>query len=273
MYTGWQLPCCEIQNYNPVSSHAQRVCFITPAENGPEKWAPPFLHPRRRKPKIDSTALGARPLTMIEAFLSFLGLNRREPPPPPPTICRLAGCERKCYEERGRIHDFCRKSHADMHHSALQASNRHNGAGYRRSAPLPRFDATREYVSGDLVLFWQPPSVFSQWTPSPFVVEEVRPHRLSPARLKTWCIEHVRTRVCLDLREFSRAVCSQLCREQPVTYSTVQSLDYCRRLMYQRLDTRPKPDLCITCSRRVDLGAIWRRHLGIKRKKSSCRLY
>ena len=31
-------------------------------------------------------------------------------------------------------------------------------------------DSTREYVSDDILLFWKPPSVFSQWTPSPFEV-------------------------------------------------------------------------------------------------------
>lgn len=117
----------------------------------------------------------------FEAFLSFLGLTRRRESPPPPAICRLAGCQRRCYQDRGRIHEFCRKSHADAH-AALQAAANQPSAGYRtrqgsgrRSAPLPRFDATREYVSRNLVLFWQPPSVFSQWTPSRFVVEEVRP--------------------------------------------------------------------------------------------------
>ncbi len=118
---------------------------------------------------------------VFDAFLSIFGLTRRETPPPP-TICRLAGCQRRCYEERGgRIHDYCGKSHADAH-AALQATaSRRPSAGYRtrqgsgrRSAPLPRFDATREYVSENLVLFWQPPSVFSQWTPSRFVLEEVR---------------------------------------------------------------------------------------------------
>ena len=32
------------------------------------------------------------------------------------------------------------------------------------------YDASLTYISDDVVLFWHPPSVFSQWTPSPFTV-------------------------------------------------------------------------------------------------------
>ena len=32
------------------------------------------------------------------------------------------------------------------------------------------YDASLTYISDDVVLFWQPASVFSQWTPSPFTV-------------------------------------------------------------------------------------------------------
>ena len=32
------------------------------------------------------------------------------------------------------------------------------------------YDASLTYISDDVVIFWQPPSVFSQWTPSPFTV-------------------------------------------------------------------------------------------------------
>ena len=32
------------------------------------------------------------------------------------------------------------------------------------------YDASLTYISDDVVLFWQPPSNFSQWTPSPFTV-------------------------------------------------------------------------------------------------------
>eukprot|EP00752_Nemacystus_decipiens_P018187 g16317.t1 len=46
-------------------------------------------------------------------------------------------------------------------------------ASGHRSARRPGFDGTQEYTSEGLVLFWQPPSVFSQWTPSRFVVEDV----------------------------------------------------------------------------------------------------
>lgn len=35
------------------------------------------------------------------------------------------------------------------------------------------FDARQEYEVSGAVLFWQPPSVFSQWTPSTFVIDEV----------------------------------------------------------------------------------------------------
>ena len=35
------------------------------------------------------------------------------------------------------------------------------------------YDASLTYNSDDVVLFWHPPSVFSQWTPSPFTVDLV----------------------------------------------------------------------------------------------------
>ena len=35
------------------------------------------------------------------------------------------------------------------------------------------YDASLTYISDDVVLFWHPPSVFSQWTPSPFTVDLV----------------------------------------------------------------------------------------------------
>ncbi len=45
-----------------------------------------------------------------------------------------------------------------------------------RAGILPEedpFDATREYSTADMVFFWKPPSVFCQWTPSPFQVDGV----------------------------------------------------------------------------------------------------
>ena len=33
------------------------------------------------------------------------------------------------------------------------------------------YDASLTYISDDVVLFWHPPSAFSQWTPSPFTVD------------------------------------------------------------------------------------------------------
>ena len=49
-----------------------------------------------------------------------------------------------------------------------------------RSVPHPsahsvsaEFDVTREYSTADMILFWQPPSVYSQWTPSSFTVDGV----------------------------------------------------------------------------------------------------
>ena len=38
------------------------------------------------------------------------------------------------------------------------------------SIALNDYDPSLTYISDDLVLFWQPPSVFSQWTISPFTV-------------------------------------------------------------------------------------------------------
>ena len=35
------------------------------------------------------------------------------------------------------------------------------------------YDGSLTYNSDDVVLFWQPPSIFSQWTPSPFTVDLV----------------------------------------------------------------------------------------------------
>ena len=35
------------------------------------------------------------------------------------------------------------------------------------------YDASLTYISDDVALFWQPPSAFSQWTPSPFIVDFV----------------------------------------------------------------------------------------------------
>ena len=35
------------------------------------------------------------------------------------------------------------------------------------------YDASLTYISDDVVLFWHPPSVFSQWTLSPFTVDLV----------------------------------------------------------------------------------------------------
>ena len=40
------------------------------------------------------------------------------------------------------------------------------------SAP-PIFDSKLEYSTEQLVLFWQPSSCFSQWSPSSFVVDDV----------------------------------------------------------------------------------------------------
>ena len=43
--------------------------------------------------------------------------------------------------------------------------------------PLERthdeFDPSLTYISDDVVFFWYPPSLFSQWTPSPFTVDFV----------------------------------------------------------------------------------------------------
>ena len=48
---------------------------------------------------------------------------------------------------------------------------------YRHFVPLSTainaHDPSLTYISDDVVLFWQPPSVFSQWTISPFTVDLV----------------------------------------------------------------------------------------------------
>ena len=38
---------------------------------------------------------------------------------------------------------------------------------------LSVFDTTLEYSTEQVVPFWQPPSCFSQWSPSSFVVDDV----------------------------------------------------------------------------------------------------
>ena len=38
---------------------------------------------------------------------------------------------------------------------------------------IATYDASLTYISDDVVLFWHPPSAFSQWTPSPFIVDFV----------------------------------------------------------------------------------------------------
>ena len=45
--------------------------------------------------------------------------------------------------------------------------------GANASSGTDAFDATREYSTPDMIFFWQPPSVFSQWTPSSFRVDGV----------------------------------------------------------------------------------------------------
>ena len=64
-------------------------------------------------------------------------------------------------------------------------SSRAPGAQRSRSSTLPApqiltdgsaasvFDPKLEYSTEQVVLFWQPPSCFSQWSPSSFVVDDV----------------------------------------------------------------------------------------------------
>ncbi|CAM9708502.1 unnamed protein product [Ectocarpus fasciculatus] len=77
---------------------------------------------------------------------------------------KFPGCSRPCYvEPNGHVHDYCGATHAQQ-------------ARLAASSPAPaaaRFDGTKEYDFPGVLLFWQPPSVFSQWTPSAFVVENV----------------------------------------------------------------------------------------------------
>ncbi|CAM9647465.1 unnamed protein product [Ectocarpus sp. 13 AM-2016] len=98
---------------------------------------------------------------VLHAFLQFIGLTRSRPPTP---TCELPGCSRPCFiEPNGHVHDYCGVTHARQAKAP--------------SSPAPAatpFDGTREYVSPGVLLFWQPPSVFSQWTPSVFVVDNVQ---------------------------------------------------------------------------------------------------
>ena len=99
---------------------------------------------------------------VLRGIISFLGLSRQAPQP---ASCQLPGCSKLCFVEAdGKIHDFCSRAHAEQ---GLRQAR-------RRSAAAAEFDGRKEYVFPDLVLFWQPPSVFSQWTPSTFSVDHVR---------------------------------------------------------------------------------------------------
>ncbi|CAM9267547.1 unnamed protein product [Pylaiella littoralis] len=110
------------------------------------------------------------------SLLSLCGLNRKHPSPPP--VCKLPGCSSPCYEEPsrpGRIHGYCRRSHAIADHQQQHSREISSSAGAAAAAaPAAGFDGTREYIYEGVVLFWQPPSVFSQWTPSTFVIEDMQ---------------------------------------------------------------------------------------------------
>lgn len=100
---------------------------------------------------------------VLRAFLHLFGVRTRAPPP---DTCQLPGCSKPCFvEASGRVHGFCNRTHAKQ---GLSQSRRAS------TAAAAEFDGTREYVTRDLVLFWQPPSMFSQWTPSTFSVDDVR---------------------------------------------------------------------------------------------------
>ncbi|CAM9153578.1 unnamed protein product [Hapterophycus canaliculatus] len=99
---------------------------------------------------------------VLRGVLCYFGLVRQAPRP---ATCQLPGCSKPCFvEANGRIHDYCNGTHAQQ---ALPQT-RH------ASTPATDFDGTREYTTPDLVLFWQSPSVFCQWTPSVFSVDHVR---------------------------------------------------------------------------------------------------
>ena len=50
---------------------------------------------------------------------------------------------------------------------------RHKSHDLRRFAHTPVLDPTYEYLTEDIALFWRPHPVFSQWSPSTFVVDGV----------------------------------------------------------------------------------------------------
>ena len=116
-------------------------------------------------------------------FRCFWLFPRR--PPTPERVCSLAGCSRPCFlEPSGRVHDFCGLTHARAFDSKRAADlDRHRRAGQdpshghskRGGGPVPAgcFNENEEYWTEEMVLFWHPPSVFSQWTPAAFVVDNV----------------------------------------------------------------------------------------------------
>lgn len=118
-------------------------------------------------------------------------------------VCRLDGCSRPRFEEpaNGRVHDFCGRSHAQaFDEQAWAGPNRRAGLGASHGTPAwptpaGRLDVNQEYWTQEMVLFWQPPSMFSQWTPSAFVVDHVsRSATIVPVRVyvhnnsSTWYI-------------------------------------------------------------------------------------
>lgn len=112
---------------------------------------------------------------MFHSLTSYLGFGKKSAAP----ICRLHGCRRPRFEEvaTGRKHDFCCKTHAFAFRDQARSGRRSTtgDAGSSASAATrTHFDGRLDVTTPDMVLFWKPPSVFSQWTPSPFVVDDVR---------------------------------------------------------------------------------------------------
>ena len=75
-------------------------------------------------------------------------------------------------------HEACpERDDSEQTRPAITPSVRTSQSIHRHFVPLSTalndYDPSLTYVSDDVVLFWQPPSVFSQWTISPFTVNLV----------------------------------------------------------------------------------------------------
>lgn len=150
--------------------------YFDPKDNEANRPSDTFL--RLSSSQTQYSGLLFRGQDMLARILDLIFVSRSQPAP----SCGLDDCSLACFTEpTGKRRDFCSLAHAHLYkakhgrypgrpaQSAIQISG--NDSISTRDGP---FDPTRDYVFPNIVLFWQPPSPFSQWTRSVFQVEEVR---------------------------------------------------------------------------------------------------